>query len=79
MENPDGQHRTANYTTFRVSDEQSLYVLTVTGYNGDAGRKSNKIIFSRPALLYLITVAITCYTKTTVLRKFYSVKTIIKY
>ncbi|CAG2221915.1 unnamed protein product [Mytilus edulis] len=40
MEIPNGQHHTANYTTFRVSDEQSLYVLTVTGYTGDAGQNA---------------------------------------
>ncbi|CAG2196663.1 TN [Mytilus edulis] len=38
MEIPGGRHITANYTTFRISDEQSLYVLTVAGYNGDAGQ-----------------------------------------
>lgn len=51
-----GEHLTANYTTFQVSDEQSLYVLTVTGFSGEAGSKSSKIItFSRPAFLYFIT------------------------
>lgn len=35
MEIADTTHRTANYSTFKVSDEQSLYVLTATGYSGD--------------------------------------------
>ncbi|VDI03422.1 Hypothetical predicted protein [Mytilus galloprovincialis] len=35
-----GEHHTANYTTFRVSDEQSLYVLTVTGFSGEAGQNA---------------------------------------
>lgn len=39
MEIATGEHRTANYTTFSVNDEQSSYVLTVKGYSGDAGRE----------------------------------------
>lgn len=39
MEIPGGVHCTANYTTFEISDEQSLYVLLATGYSGDAGCK----------------------------------------
>ncbi|XP_076081144.1 uncharacterized protein LOC143052057 [Mytilus galloprovincialis] len=35
MENTVGIHHTANYSTFNVSDEQSLYILTATGYSGD--------------------------------------------
>ncbi|XP_063436726.1 fibrinogen-like protein 1 [Mytilus trossulus] len=40
MELPDGQSHKANYTTFNVSNEHSLYVLTVTGYSGDPGQNS---------------------------------------
>ncbi|XP_052085173.1 angiopoietin-2-like [Mytilus californianus] len=36
MERTDVGHHTANYSTFKVSDEQSLYILTATGYSGDA-------------------------------------------
>ncbi|XP_071139521.1 ficolin-2-like isoform X3 [Mytilus edulis] len=37
METAGGEHHTANYTTFEISDDQSLYVLLATGYSGDAG------------------------------------------
>lgn len=73
MEIDDGRHITANYSTFRVSDEPSLYVLTVTGYSGKTGRKSNEV--SEVALL-LFTVF--CHLgnhmlfETTVFMKYYS-------
>lgn len=31
------EHRTANYSTFSVGDERSIYRLTVTGYSGNSG------------------------------------------
>ena len=37
MEIASGEHRTANYSTFAVGDEDSKYILTVTGYSGNAG------------------------------------------
>lgn len=39
MERPNKEHRWGNYSTFSLADEVSKYVLTVTGYTGNAGCK----------------------------------------
>ncbi|VDI17172.1 Hypothetical predicted protein [Mytilus galloprovincialis] len=37
MEKPNKEHRWGNYSTFSLADEISKYILTVTGYTGNAG------------------------------------------
>lgn len=39
MERPNTQHRWGNYSTFSLANEISKYILTVTGYTGNAGCK----------------------------------------
>ncbi|XP_071139107.1 ficolin-2-like [Mytilus edulis] len=37
MQRPNGEHKWGNYSTFSLADEMNKYVLTVTGYTGNAG------------------------------------------